>query len=98
MGGAVCARERTLSLSCCGARQRLRLSKQARLLPTAATRSPSFFRHWRRSGRSPLCRLLCLLSCRSKKVRPPAGEYTMNAYGEGRVKTLPYSCAAITER
>ncbi len=29
---------------CCGARQKLRLSKQARFLPTAATRSPRFFR------------------------------------------------------
>ena len=39
--------------TCCGARQKLHLSKQARFLPTAATRSGRFFRHWRRSLRSP---------------------------------------------
>ena len=39
--------------SCCGARQKLRLSKQARFLPTAATRSPRSSRHRRRSDRSP---------------------------------------------
>ena len=38
----------------CGARQKLRLSKQARFLPTAAHRSPPFLRHRRQSGRSPM--------------------------------------------
>ncbi len=45
--------------SCCGARQKLCLSKQARFLPTAATRSAPFLRHWRRSHRSPSrCRMV----------------------------------------
>ena len=39
--------------SCCGARHPLRLTKQARVLPTAATRSAPFIRHRRRSPRSP---------------------------------------------
>ena len=38
---------------CCGARQPLRLSKQARVLPTAATRSARFICHRQRSHRSP---------------------------------------------
>ena len=38
---------------CCGARQKLRLTKQARFLPTAATRSAPFLRHRRRSPCSP---------------------------------------------
>ena len=42
-------------LSCCGTRQPLRLSKQTCALPTAATRSGRFFRHRRRSHRSPTC-------------------------------------------
>ncbi len=40
--------------SCCGARRRRRPAKRTCLLPTAATRSPPFLRHRRRSGRSPL--------------------------------------------
>ena len=40
--------------SCCGARQPLHLTKQACVLPTAATRSGRFNRHRRRSHRSPL--------------------------------------------
>ncbi len=40
-------------VSCCGARQKLRLTKQARFSPTAATRSPRSSRPRRRSGRSP---------------------------------------------
>ena len=40
--------------SCCGARHSLRLTKQARALPTAATRSARLFRHRRRSHRSPI--------------------------------------------
>ena len=40
-------------VSCCGARQKLRLSKQACFLPTAATRSPRFIRPPRCSVRSP---------------------------------------------
>ena len=60
----------------------------------------------RGSARSapPLCRLLCLLSCRSKKVRPPAGTSTVIAYGDvilrckitGRVMTRPYN--AVVEQ
>ena len=38
----------------CGARQKLRLSKQTCFLPTAAPRSPPFLRHRRRSGHSPM--------------------------------------------
>ena len=41
------------SLPCCGARRKLRLSKQSRFLPTAATRSGRSFRPRRRSPRSP---------------------------------------------
>ena len=41
------------SLSCCGARQGLRLTKQACPLPTAATRSAHFFCHRQRSHLSP---------------------------------------------
>ena len=37
---------------CCSARRVMRLAKQACILPTTATRSPPFFRHRRRSGRS----------------------------------------------
>ena len=44
-------------LSCCGTRQPLRLSKQACVLPTAATRSGRFFRHRRRSHHSPAARI-----------------------------------------
>ena len=40
--------------SCCGARQELRLSKQACSSPTAATRSPRSSHHRRRSDRSPI--------------------------------------------
>ena len=40
-------------VSCCGARQKRRLSKQACFLPTAATRSGRFIRHRRRFPRSP---------------------------------------------
>ena len=40
-------------MSCCGTRQPLRLTKQACVLPTAATRSAPFFRPRRRSHRSP---------------------------------------------
>ena len=39
---------------CCGARQPLRLTKQTRVLPTAATRSARFIRHRRRSHRFPI--------------------------------------------
>ena len=40
-------------VSCCGARQKLRLTKQACFLLTAATHSTPFFRHRRQSPRSP---------------------------------------------
>ena len=40
--------------SCCGTRHSLRLTKQARALPTAATRSARLLRHRRRSHRSPI--------------------------------------------
>ena len=40
-------------VSCCGARQKHRLTKQACFLPTAATRSARFICHWQRSHRSP---------------------------------------------
>ena len=39
--------------SCCGARQKQRMTKHACFLPTAATRSPSLICHRQRSGRSP---------------------------------------------
>ncbi len=39
--------------SCCGARQPRRLTEQACVLPTAATRSPRFICHRQRSVRSP---------------------------------------------
>ena len=47
--------ERTVlgSVSCCGARQGLRLTKQACPLPTAATRAARFFCHRQCSHRSP---------------------------------------------
>ena len=50
--------ERTIlgSVSCCGARQGLRLTKQTCPLPTAATRSARFFCHRQCSHRSPRIR------------------------------------------
>ena len=40
--------------SCCGARQNVCPTERTHILPTAATRSGRFIRHWRRSHRSPL--------------------------------------------
>ena len=48
------SRNATHCSPCCGTRQKLLLPKQARSLPTAATRSPPFLRPRRRSGRSPM--------------------------------------------
>ena len=39
--------------SCCGARQNVCPTERTHILPTAATRSGRFIRHWRRSHRSP---------------------------------------------
>ena len=47
--------------SCCGARQPFRLQKQARVLPTAATRSPPFICHRQRLGRSPVFALVAAI-------------------------------------
>ena len=62
-----------LFASVCGARQPLRLTKQASVLPTTALACPlASSAAGSARARNPWP-ILCFLSCRSKKGRPPAG-------------------------